>query len=307
MVTFLILLKRMLALLFMMACGYVAYRRKWVGEEGYSSLSTIVANVFNPILLFQSVIIADRTISSKQIGQNLILVAIYFVILIVLGFIIPMVLLVKGTEKYQYNLMTLFSNVGFMAIPVLSALYGDSATIYIIFYVLVYNVLAYSYGIFLCVKTKEGKGKFDWKVMWNPGLVGAILALLLYVSKIQVSDPFTTICDYMGNATIPLSMFVTGISIAKFPLKEYLSGARVYIYSAIKLLLIPIIGALIIRQFSVDEMIKNVFVLELAMPVGAVILALNKNYGDNEIVVSRGIVISTVLSIITIPIVALFL
>ncbi|MDC7301102.1 AEC family transporter [Agathobacter ruminis] len=307
MTTFLVLLKRMIALLFMMACGYYSYKKKWVGEEGYSSLSTIVANILNPILLFNAVITADRSIGTGQIVQNLILVGIYYVLLIVLGIVIPIIIRAKGTESYQYNLMTIFSNVGFMAIPVLAALYGNGATIYIVFYVLVYNVLIYSYGLYLTVKTKGDKAKYQLKSMINPGFIGSILAILLYASGVEVGDPFTTICGYMGDATIPMSMFITGISIAKFPVREYLASVRVYIYSVIKLLIIPIAAALIIKGFPLDEMVKNVFVMEIAMPVGALVLALNRNYGANEIVTSRGIVITTILSIITIPLVSLFL
>ncbi len=310
MTSFMILLRRMIALVFMMGCGYFSYKKNWVEAKGYGALSTIVAQILNPLLIINSVLVADHSaISNENMAINLLFVAIYYVVLIVIGLLIGFVLNIKDGTKYQYNSMIVFSNVGFMAIPILSALFGSSSTVYIIFYVIMFNVLIYSYGIFLAAKSKGGKVKIPWLKMINSGSIASILAIILYFCNVtadKVGDPIVTICSYLGNATIPFSMFVTGISIAMFPVKEYLAGARVYIFSVIKLLVIPIVAALILKGFAVDPMVKSVFIYELAMPVGALVLMINRNYGENELVSSKGIVITTILSIITIPLISFF-
>ncbi|MCF0185866.1 MAG: AEC family transporter [Bacteroidaceae bacterium] len=317
MTTFFILFRRMLALVFMMGCGYYAYKKEWVDENSYVSLSTIVANILNPILIINSVLGADHSaITGKSMATNLVFVLIYYGILIVVGLLMGPILGIKDASKHQYNLMTLFSNVGFMAIPVLSALYGSTATVYIVFYILLFNVLMYSYGIAVAVKTKGGKSSgIQWKKMINVGTVASLFAIVLYVFNVTadtVGDPLATICNYMGDATVPFSMFITGVSIAMFPVKEYLSGARVYIFSLIKLLILPVICAFVLKALAAngidfDPMVKTVFIYELAMPVGALVLVINRIYGENEIISSKGIVISTLLSIITIPLVSFFI
>ena len=307
MAAFLILLKRMIALLFMMVCGYYAYKKKWVSDEGYGDLSRITANILNPLLIINSVIV-DTSVTRELLVQNFILVVICYVGLIVVGLILPLALCCKKNERPHYNFMTIFSNVGFMAIPVLNALYGEGATIYIVFYILAYNVLIYTYGIYLCAKTKEnGKASFNFKSMLNPGLISCLVAIVIYASGVKVGDPLTSICSYLGNATIPMSMIITGISIAMFPIKEFLADARAYVFSIIKLLVIPIICALIVRGLPLDKMVSHVFVYEMAMPVGSMTLMLMKTDGENEIICSRSIVISTVLSIVTIPFISFFL
>lgn len=306
--TFITLLLRMIALMFMMACGYAAYKVKWVGDKGYADLSKIVANILNPLLIINSALNADKTIAMNLIVQNVILVVVCYGSLIIIGLLLPLVFCRNKYERPQYNLMTVFSNVGFMAIPVLGSIYGEKATIYIVFYLLGFNILIYTYGIVLCAKTKEGaKAKISLKAILNPGVIACVIAVIIFACKLDIGDPFTTICSYMGNATIPFSMFITGVSIAMFPIKEFVSDWKVYVYSLIKLLVIPIICALIIKQIPMDEMVKNVFVYEMAMPVGALVLALVKNHGENEIVSSRGIVVTTLMSLITIPLISFFL
>jgi len=307
--TFITLLLRMIALLFMMACGYAAYKLKWVSDKGYADLSKIVANILNPLLIINVVLKADKSLSLQLLGENLILVVVCYAVLVVIGLIFPLVICKDRSSRAQYNMMIVFSNVGFMALPVLQSLYPDgSASIYVLFYILGFNILIYTYGIVLCAKTKiDGKAKISLKAIMNPGVIACIIAVICYVVKVPNVDPFTTICGYLGDATIPFSMFITGVSIALFPIKEFVSDWRVYVFSIVKLLVIPVICALVMRQIPMDTMVKNVFIYEMAMPVGALVLALVKNHGENEIVSSRGIVITTIMSLITIPLISFFL
>ncbi|MCF0186918.1 MAG: AEC family transporter, partial [Bacteroidaceae bacterium] len=213
MTTFLLLFRRMLALVFMMGCGYYSYKKEWIEEKGYVALSTIVANILNPILIINSVLGADHSvITGETMAMNLVFVLIYYGLLIAVGLLMGPILGIKDPSKHQYNLMTVFSNVGFMAIPVLSAIYGNTATVYIVFYILLFNVLMYSYGIAVAVKTKGGKSSgIQWKKMINVGTVASVVAIVLYACNVTaetVGDPVATICNYMGNATVPFSMFV---------------------------------------------------------------------------------------------------
>ena len=91
MAAFLILLKRMIALLFMMVCGYYAYKKKWVSDKGYGDLSRITANILNPLLIINSVIV-DTSVTRELLVQNFILVVVCYVGLIVVGLILPLAL-----------------------------------------------------------------------------------------------------------------------------------------------------------------------------------------------------------------------
>jgi hypothetical protein len=141
----------------------------------------------------------------------------------------------------------------------------------------------------------------------NPGVVAALLAMLIFVTGVKVPSPVVSLCDYVGNATIPLSMMLIGISIAKADIKSYLKDLRMYAFILLRMLALPIAVALIMRNMGFDEVVFGVFIIELAMPIGSIIGLFAKECGADDAYCMKGTVLSTLASIITIPVVGLFL
>lgn len=146
--------------------------------------------------------------------------------------------------------------------------------------------------------------------MINPGTVSAVLAILIFVFHPNIPQGAVTFFDYVGNAVIPFSMIIIGISIAQMPWKEIFGHVKLYIFSAIKLLVIPILCAILLRPLKRDTMLFVIFILMLAMPSGSIIAMIVREYGgktEEEDICSKGVLMTTLFSIITIPIVVLFL
>ena len=110
-----------------------------------------------------------------------------------------------------------------------------------------------------------------------------------------------------SNATIPLSMMMIGISIAKADLRSYLKDVRMYLFILLRMVALPIIIALLMRDMGFDPVVFGVFIIELAMPVGSIIGLFAKECGADDAYCMKGAVLSTLASIFTIPIVGLFL
>ena len=211
----------------------------------------------------------------------------------------------------RYQLMLIFSNVGFMGIPVLRSIFGNGCVIYITFYILIYNILIYTLGIAFAQRSlpKEER-KNAVKEMINPGTVSAVFAILIFVFHPNIPQGAVTFFDYVGNAVIPFSMIIIGISIAQMPWKEIFGHVKLYIFSAIKLLVIPILCAILLRPLKRDTMLFDIFILMLSMPSGSIIAMIVREYGgktEEEDICSKGVLMTTLFSIITIPIVVLFL
>ncbi len=301
-----IILQQMVVLFCMMTIGYFIYKKEWIDDDFYKKLSKLVVNIFNPVLVINGVVDRSGEMDPRLLRDNLILVCIYFVVMIFVGWVGCRILKANGKERCQYQLMYVFSNVGFMGIPVMTGLFGNDCLIYITFYILGYNLLLYSYGVSIAKKSGGHGGKIDknsLKGLWNPGVVAALLAIAIFVLRIPVPSGVATFCDYVGNVTIPLSMIVIGISVAKMPLKDIFTGAQTYLFCGVKLLVVPILMALIFKPLVQNEMLYMVFVLMFAMPVGSIVTMIANEYGEGETVCSQGIVLSTILSLITIPMV----
>lgn len=305
-----IIISQMLMLFAMMLIGYIVWALGWFDGPAYQKLSKIVVNILNPILVLNGVMGKDASGDMSLILQNLGFVFLFYALLIGSGFVFVLILRPVKAERRLYRLMTVFPNVAFMGIPVITGIFGTECMIYIVFYVLGYNLLLYTYGIGLAKKAAEDAGSRTglsgggaWKRMLNPGVICAIAAIFVFLLQIKVPASAVAFCNYMGNATIPLSMMLIGMSIAQADFKTIFSNVRIYGYTAMKMLLLPVGMAFLLKPLPADPVVFGIFVLQLAMPVGSIVTLIAKESGADEICCTNGIVLSTLASLVTIPLV----
>lgn len=317
-----IILQQMLVLFGMMLVGYFCYKIDWIDDHTYGKLSKIVVNILNPLLVIDGVLGKNTGEDLNKLGINFGMMIIYFIFLIIIS--IPVVKLLRPEKKNVelYRLMMIFSNVGFMGIPVISALYGSGVIIYIVFYMLGYNFLLYTYGIILARRSAQRNSqrseneniekdtvsfKENIKSIMNPGVIAGILAIVLFVMNIQVAAPVASFIKYLSQCVVPMSMILIGASMAQHELKTIFIEIKMYWFLLIRLVIIPIAVALLVRQLPIDSQILGVFILMLAMPVGSIVVLVAMEQGADSTCCTKGSVVSTLLSIITIPIVAMLL
>lgn len=305
-----IVIQQMLVLLVMMLVGYVTFRLSWLDDHSYGKVSKIVVNILNPCIMIDGVLGKEVHMERSMLLQTLVLMLLYYALLILLSRPVASLLRVRGGQRNLYRLMLIFSNVGFMGIPVISSIYGQESIILISFYMLGYNLLLYTYGIFLASgsgEEKKEKEKGQWKRLLNPGVAACILALVIFISGVSVPESVCTFFDYMGTSVVPLSMMLIGASVAQGGKKEFFLDGKMYLFMLIKMLIIPIAAALILRLVNLPAVVEGVFILMLAMPVGSIVVMLAKECGADDLECTKGSILTTLLSVITIPIVSLFL
>lgn len=305
-----IIFQRMLMLLAMMGMGFLCYRLNWLDDTSHKKLSEIVVNIFNPALIINGALTAASTSGAdmRLIRENLMFVAIYFASNIVISIPVSKVLGRTQGQKSIYSLMTIFSNVGFMGIPVISSIYGESSIIYVTFYILAYNIILYTLGIVIAQQHLPREERSNGlKGLLNIGTLCSVLALILFFSGYRANDTVLLFFDYMGNATIPLSMIVIGVSVAKIPFRELISDVRVYLFAAISLLVMPISATFLFRILEGNNVIFGVFIIMFGLPVGSIVTMIVKKYGGDESLCSKATIITTILSILTIPLVTAFI
>lgn len=347
-----IIFGQMLVLLAMMAVGFFCYKKSWVSDETAGHLSKLVVNVFNPILVVNGVLGQNSAEAGNGVAWNIMFIVVYFVLLMVVGSFLPALLRPEAKHKSIYRLMTIFSNVGFMGIPVIKSIFGDGAMIYVAFYILGYNIMLYTVGMFLSQKAGdenrmysvsyleamaangEGKNKTSveeeqqavrgtlslekkngaaefLKRLINPGVVAALLAVVIFAFGIEMPGPVVTFCDYMGNTTIPLSMIMIGISMAQANVREVFTDGRIYVFILLRMIALPIAVTLalkgVVAAYAIDPIVFGVFIVELGMPVGSIIVMMTREKGGDAAYCTRGVVLSTLASIITIPLICAFL
>jgi hypothetical protein len=164
--------------------------------------------------------------------------------------------------------------------------------------------LFYSYGYYLA---GGEDGKFSPKKLINIGNISLIVAVIIFLWQPKIPTIIENTVTYMANATTFLAITVIGISLARTNLKPIFTQIKLYIFVALRFLLVPILMSLVLRLFIKDEMLYRTMVILSAVPVGNLPLMRVEEVGGDSTVLSHGIILSTIMAIVTIPIITIFM
>ena len=300
-----ILLQQMMVLFLYMLIGYFACKKGKFDEVFSKKISWLVVDVANIAMVISAAINSDGSIEGKDLVITLVLAVCVFAILIAVATVMPFIYRFPEDEKGIYQSMMVFNNIGFMGYPIISAAYGTSALLYAVIFSILFNILVYTYGIQI-VRMDKGasEGLKLTSIVTNVGVLSSFLALFLYIMQIPMPQFIKSAASGLSNLTSPLSMMVIGISLCQMPLKKLFSDMRLLIYCLIKLLAIPIVGMFIIQQFVTNDLLLHVCMVILATPVASMTVMLAEQYDGNEDLAARAVALSTLLSVVTIPIVS---
>ena len=153
---------------------------------------------------------------------------------------------------------------------------------------------------------EKGSGKIEWGKIFNIGVTGSICAIVIYLLDIPTPDFFNTTMGGLSGLTAPLSMMVIGISLTSIRFKELFTDIRLLLYSLTKLLVIPILAMQVIVRVIDNEMLCGVCMIMVATPAASMTAMLAQQYGDEESAeqAAKGVALTTLLSVVTIPIVS---
>jgi predicted permease len=222
-----------------------------------------------------------------------------FAFFIVAGMILSPLFDRDPAQKKIYQLMFVFSNLGYIGIPVVNSVLGSEYVVYVSEFTMVYNLVFYTYGMVLM----DGKlSKKSLKSMINPGTVFGVLTLVVIVFSIQIPDFLMTAITYLGNVASPMALVAVGYTLAQSDLKRILTMPRLYVFSLVKLLILPIIMLPLLRLVTSDASLIAVCMVVFGMPVGNMPLILGTQKGLDCRTCSAAIILSTLLCVFTVPI-----
>lgn len=142
------------------------------------------------------------------------------------------------------------------------------------------------------------------KKIFNIGVIACITAMLLYFLQTPVPSFLQAFITNLGNLTAPLSMMIIGASLAQVPLKELFLDKKLLLFSLVKLLLLPAVWMIMVNRVAEQEILRGVCLVMMATPAGSMTAMLAQQYGGDYETASRGVALTTVLSVITMPLLA---
>ena len=209
-----------------------------------------------------------------------------------------------ASDRGIYCYMCVFANVTFMGFPVLYALFGAASAFYVALFNITFTLLNFSLGIFLI----SGKGlKFNPKTLINPALISALITIPIALIGVTAPGIILDAMGIIGNMTIPSAMLVIGSTLSYIPLKHVFSEWRLYPVALVRLIIVPFITWLVLSRFITNELMLGVLVVLSGMPVAVAGTMLAFEYRGNERIASSGMFLTTLLSGVTIPLIAYLL
>lgn len=295
-----VILEKMAMLVIFLAGGYVFARLKVVGPEFNKGLSKLVINFFLVGMILSSVVNKEFDMTGREIIFSLLLWCVMMAVSVTVGWLTPRIFRMKSGDKGMYSLMVGFMNNGFMGFPLAAAVYGTDVLFFAALSNIPFNLLLYTLGIVI-LNSGEGKQKLELKRVLNAPIIATLAAIVILALKIRLPLFVEDTLGYMSSATVPLSMMCIGVSLGGVSLKDAFCHPRLYLISLMRLIVCPLLTWLILRGIITDPVMLGTIVLLAATPTAVICTILGIEYGRDGIESSEGILLSTVLSMLTIP------
>ena len=307
---------QMAILFILLIVGMVARRLRLMNDRFDTMLSQLVMNVALPAMILSSVLTNENLPDAQTIWLLIGCSVVAYTINILIAELVPRLYRGKSAaSKGAHSFIIAFGNVGFIGFPVLSAIFGPSAVFYGAVYNIPYNIALFSIGEAM-IKRRDSadrphvgmckRAKAIARTLANPCMAACVLSIVLALAKVtDVGGIIGTSCSYLGQLTVPASMLIIGSSLAKMSLKSMVSHLTPYISAVFRLLVVPLVVFTIFRFFIGDALVLGVLTVSSAMPVASVGTMMCLVHGGDVDTMMRGTFLTTVLSLLTIPLISL--
>ena len=272
------------------------------------------AETFTVIVLYccQSTLVVtsfQKRDFDPQIGINMLWVALIALAVHLIMFAILKLVFIKKSTSAKIRVLkfaSVFSNCGFMGIPLVNAIYHEEGVFYLTAFITVFNIVVWTHGVILISGQKDFKQVV--KVFYSPTIISIVLGLITFFAQIRIPETALTALGYIKEINTPMAMIVSGVTIAATNVPALLKKVRVYYVCLLKLLVLPIALAVPLSLLSgVDETVRMTVLIAASAPPAAMCTLMSIRYGKNSIYSSEIFTAGTVLSVATLPLVVEFM
>lgn len=296
---------QMAVLLIVTAVGFLATKIGYLDAEVRSKMSMLVNNITLPCMIVASAGALDASALGGQVVLSLGLGALAFFAMLAAGYLCAFILRVPAPKRCAFAFMSYCSNLGFLGIPVIAALYGDQTVLFSSIFIMGQATFFYSIGLAILAGSDGGSVKQRLKdalrSVANPSMAASVIALALVSANVQLPMFAEDALGMLGGLTAPLAMMMVGVIVANSHLREVVGEWRVYPFIAIRHFLLPLGVYCALAPLVADTTILGLATVMLAMPVGSLAPMFAEMYGHDGKLVAKGTILSTIASFVLIP------
>lgn len=298
-------ISQMAVLLIVTAVGFLATKIGYLDADVRGKMSKLINNITLPCMIVASAGALDASALGGQIVLSLGLGALAFFVMLAAGYLCAFILRVPAPKRCAFAFMSYCSNLGFLGIPVIAALYGDQTVLFSSIFIMGQATFFYSIGLAILAGSDSGSVKQRLadalRSIANPSMAASVIALALVFANAQLPMFAEDALNMLGGLTAPLAMMMVGVIVANSHLREVVGEWRIYPFIAIRHFLLPLGMYCALAPIVSDTTILGLATVMLAMPVGSLAPIFAEMYGHDGKLVAKGTILSTIASFVLIP------
>ncbi len=292
---------QVLIMFLLMGVGVLTEKLRMIRYAAASQINNFLLLIVMPCVILNAYQIEFKA----ELLEGLLLAFLLALFSHAIGIIVSMLLARRRPDaKYRIERFAMvYSNCSFMAIPLLQAVVGSEGVFYGSAYIAVFNLFMWTHGVFLM--SGERSMKAVRKALLNPGVLSVAAGLALFFTPFRFPYVVGQVTGYIASLNTPLAMLLTGIFISRSGIKTAFSDPKVYGISAVRLLLIPLLVLGVIWALPVASTVRTACIISAACPCAASCSMFALRYKQDVSYSSKMITVSTLLSVLTLPLLIL--
>ena len=294
-----ILLQQTIIMFALMLLGLLLSRRGMITEQGSRDLSNVLLYAVIPCVILRSYMSEFSTEKLRAMGLSALIAVIAFAASIAVAY------LTCGTRHRIENFAVAFGNAGFIGIPLVTAVFGPGAAFYVVSFSTFANLLQWTYGIVIISGKKETMNLR--MVFVNPVFISMVIGIALFVLQPTLPTVVTGTIGYIADGNTVLAMIILGYYLSKVQLRGLFADVRLYLFSALRLLVVPAVTILVFLPFPFARgEITLITLIAAATPIASSTAIFAQKFDQDYRRAVSYVCLSTILSVATLPLVMLF-
>ena len=293
-----IVLNQILIMFILILVGYICYKLKIIDETLNRKLSDLLLLLVSPFLIFNSY----QREFSKELLSGLLISLGLAVVTHLFGILAAYVFLRgRNPEVVIERFSVIYSNCGFIGIPIINGIFGSEGVFYITAYITIFNLFLWTQGLIMMNGVQSPKTMI--KTLISPTLVAIILGFIFFITQLRLPPILFDSMEYVAAMNTPLAMIIAGVTIAQTNIWKIFIKPRIYLAVFLKLIFIPVILLLIYSKLQLEVPVLAAAVLAAACPTGATGTVFAIRYQKNALYASEIFAMTTLGALITIPVI----
>ena len=294
-----------LVILGMILVGFIIGEKGWFDDKSRGLLAKLVTQVALPCYMLYTITQRFTAADLLKMLPALRFPALSMVILLGIATGVARIFAVRQDRRGLFISMFFNSNTIFVGLPINQALFGDASIPYVLIYYMCNTTFFWTLGTYLIQRDGEGEAQFDLKTslkkVFSPPLMGFLLGLVLVMLQIKLPAFLASDLQYLGNLTTPLSMIFIGLSVSHVGVKQLVLGKEQLLILLGRFLVAPLLMASIVYWAPLPSLMKQVFIIQSAMPVMTNAPVVAKLYGADSDYAAVMVTETTLATMVVIP------